>query len=60
MKGVIYMRKIYIRTSDIFDYKDAEKRMKHFDFCRKKVQLIETTASGSICITLKSNKEKEK
>lgn len=30
------MRKIYIRTSDIFDYKDAEKRMKHFDFCRKK------------------------
>ncbi|WP_173741516.1 hypothetical protein [Blautia massiliensis (ex Durand et al. 2017)] len=54
------MRKIYIRTSDIFDYKDAEKRMKHFDFCRKKVQLIETTASGSICITLKSNKEKEK
>lgn len=25
MKGVIYMRKIYIRTSDIFDYKDAEK-----------------------------------
>lgn len=21
------MRKIYIRTSDIFDYKDAEKRM---------------------------------
>ena len=36
MKGVIYMRKIYIRTSDIFDYKDTEKRMKHFDFCRKK------------------------
>jgi hypothetical protein len=31
------MRKIYIRTSDIFDYKDAEKRMKHFDFCRKKL-----------------------
>ena len=30
------MRKIYIKTSDIFDYKDAEKRMKHFDFCRKK------------------------
>lgn len=24
------MRKIYIRTSDIFDYKDAEKRMKHY------------------------------
>ncbi len=30
------MRKIYIRTSDIFDYKNAEKRMKYFDFCRKK------------------------
>lgn len=30
------MKKIYIRTSDIFDYKDAEKRMKYFDFCRKK------------------------
>lgn len=31
------MGKIYIRTSDIFDYKDAEKRMKYFDFCRKKL-----------------------
>lgn len=30
------MRKIYIRTSDIFDYKNAEKRMKYFNFCRKK------------------------
>lgn len=30
------MRKTYIRTSDIFDYKNAEKRMKYFDFCRKK------------------------
>lgn len=30
------MRKIYIRTVDIFEYKDAEKRMKYFDFCRKK------------------------
>lgn len=26
----------------------------------REVQLIETTTSGSICITLKSNKEKEK
>lgn len=26
----------------------------------REVQLIEATASGSICITLKSNKEKEK
>lgn len=30
------MRKIYIRTSDIFDYKDEVKRMKYFDFCHKK------------------------
>ena len=30
------MRKIYIRTSDIFNYKDEVKRMKYFDFCHKK------------------------
>ena len=30
------MRKIYIRTSDVFDYKDEVKRMKYFDFCHKK------------------------
>ena len=30
------MRKIYIGTSDIFDYKDEVKRMKYFDFCHKK------------------------
>ena len=30
------MRKIYIRTSDIFGYKDEAKRMKYFDFCHKK------------------------
>lgn len=30
------MRKIYIRTSDIFEYKDEVKRMKYFDFCHKK------------------------
>ncbi len=30
------MRKTYIRTSDIFEYKDAEKRMRFFNFCRKK------------------------
>ena len=30
------MRKIYIKTSDIFPYKDEVKRMKHFDFCHKK------------------------
>ena len=30
------MRKIYIRTSDVFDYKDEAKRMKYFDFCHKK------------------------
>lgn len=30
------MRKIYIRTSDVFNYKNAEKRMKYFDFCRRK------------------------
>ena len=30
------MRKIYIRTSDIFEYKDDVKRMKYFDFCHKK------------------------
>lgn len=31
------MRKIYIRTSDIFDYKDAEKRMKHLTSVVKKL-----------------------
>ena len=30
------MRKIYIRTSDIFEYKDEVKRIKYFDFCYKK------------------------
>lgn len=30
------MRKIYIRTSDIFEYKDEVKRMKYFGFCHKK------------------------
>ena len=30
------MRKIYIKTSDIFEYKDEVKRMKYFDFCHKK------------------------
>ena len=30
------MRKIYIKTSDIFKYKDEVKRMKYFDFCHKK------------------------
>ena len=30
------MKKIYIRTSDIFEYKDEVKRMKYFDFCHKK------------------------
>lgn len=30
------MRKIYIKTSDVFDYKDEVKRMKYFDFCHKK------------------------
>ena len=30
------MSKIYIRTSDIFDIKDAKKRMAYFDFCREK------------------------
>ena len=30
------MRKIYIRTSDIFGYKDEVKRMKYFDFCHEK------------------------
>ena len=30
------MRKIYIRTSDIFGYKDEVKRMKYLDFCHKK------------------------
>lgn len=30
------MKKIYIRTSDIFSYKDEVKRMKYFDFCYKK------------------------
>ena len=30
------MSKIYIKTSDIFPYKDEVKRMKHFDFCHKK------------------------
>ena len=30
------MRKIYIRTSDIFEYNDEVKRMKYFDFCHKK------------------------
>lgn len=30
------MRKTYIITSDVFEYKDAEKRMRYFDFCHKK------------------------
>ena len=30
------MRKIYIRTSDIFGHKDEVKRMECFDFCHKK------------------------
>ena len=30
------MRKIYIRTSDIFESKDEVKRIKYFDFCYKK------------------------
>ena len=30
------MRKIYIRTSDIFEYKVEVKRLKYFDFCHKK------------------------
>ena len=30
------MRKIYIKTSDIFPYKDEVKRMEYFDFCHKK------------------------
>ena len=36
MKGVISMKNIYIRTSDIFGYKDEVKRIKYFDFCHKK------------------------
>ena len=36
MKGVIYMSKIYIRTSDIFDLEDAKKRMTYFNFCHEK------------------------
>lgn len=36
MKGVIYMSKIYIKTSDIFNFEDAKKRMKYFNFCREK------------------------
>ena len=31
------MRKVYIRTYDIFAYKDEVKRMKYFDFCHKKL-----------------------
>lgn len=30
------MRKTYIRTSDIFEYKDVEKKMRCFNFCREK------------------------
>lgn len=30
------MRNTIIRTSDIFEYKDVEKRMRYFNFCRKK------------------------
>ena len=30
------MKKIYIKTSDIFNYKDEVKSMKYFDFCHKK------------------------
>ena len=30
------MKKVYIKTSDIFNYKDEVKRMKYFDFCHKK------------------------
>ena len=30
------MRKIYIRTSDIFEYKDEVRRMKYFDCGHKK------------------------
>ena len=36
MKGVIYMSKIYIRTSDIFNIEDAKKRMMYFNFCHEK------------------------
>ena len=36
MKEVIYMKKIYIKTSDIFAYKDEVKRMKYLDICYKK------------------------
>ena len=30
------MSKIYIKTSDIFDIKDAKKRTAYFDFCLEK------------------------
>ena len=30
------MSKTYIKTSDIFDIKDAKKRMEYFDFCLEK------------------------
>ena len=30
------MRKIYIRTSDIFNIEDAKKRMTYFNFCHEK------------------------
>ena len=35
-KGLVIMSKIYIKTSDIFNFEDAKKRMKYFNFCRKK------------------------
>lgn len=34
MKEVIYMRKIYIKTSDIFAYKDEAKQMSKWDVIR--------------------------
>lgn len=41
------MRKVFIRTSDIFDYEDEVKRMRCFDFCAKKA-----LACGLICGSL--------
>ena len=39
MKEVIYMKKIYIKTSDIFAYKDEVKRMKYLDICYKDAEM---------------------
>lgn len=30
------MSKTYIKTFDVFNIKDAEKRMRYFNFCREK------------------------